>query len=442
MARRSGLFHECRGPESQLSRPHLPAARDGGGPSRAADGSGVRRSLAREIERAHDGDLTLASVEAGRITLALSPPVKGPWAIRRAPRARIVMRPIAANFTILFLAAALSARAGGYQFSVEHRDSTRRLVDATKDEASVKAIYGDMTIPLDRVSAIEFNKSGEETTLVLHNGNRITGVLDETLLSVIEAGYKRTLHPKDVKQLRVVALGPVEGLIAYYDFDEIHGTTIPDRSGNGNDAVIVGKIVLGGSFRGLAARVPSFDAYITAASGDLNLAGWPELSVSVWVKPLAGTTHGTVVARGGVSGEQAGGMDMRIGGDFQGSWLQGYFGVRSHSNTLKLARSITFAKGIIPHPPMGRWYHLVGVFDGFDARFYVNGDEDGSVRVSRDEVELWDSPASQLVIGNAATKTGLTKKDRYFNGLIDEFRIWKRALSEEDIREIYSAGKN
>ena len=438
MARRSGLFHEYRGPDKAFERVY----RADPSPDRAADESGRGLSLAREIARAHDGDLTLASVETGRITFALTPPVKGPWTIRRSPRARIVMRPILARFTILFLVAALSVHAGGFQFSVEHRDSTRRLVDATEDEVFIKVAYGDMTIPLDRVSTIEFNKSGEQATIVLHNGNRITGVLDEILLSVIEAGHKRTLHPKDVKQLRVVALGPVEGLIVYYDFDEIHGTTIPDRSGNGNDAEIVGKVTLRRSFRGSAARVLSFDAYIIAASGDLNLAGWPALSVSVWVKPLAGTTHGTVVARGDVSGEQAGGMDMRIGGDFQGSWLQGYFGVRPHSNTLKLARSITFAKGIIPHPPMRRWYHLVGVFDGFDARFYVNGDEDGSVRVSRNEVELWDGPASQLVIGNAATKTGLAKKDRYFNGLIDEFRIWKHALSEEDIREIYSAGKN
>jgi signal transduction histidine kinase len=45
---------------------------------RATGGSGLGRSLAREIARAHDGDLMLASVEAGRITFVLTLPVKGP----------------------------------------------------------------------------------------------------------------------------------------------------------------------------------------------------------------------------------------------------------------------------------------------------------------------------------------------------------------------------
>jgi thiol-disulfide isomerase/thioredoxin len=74
----------------------------------------------------------------------------------------------------------------------------------------------------------------------------------------------------------------------------------------------------------------------------------------------------------------------------------------------------------------GRWYHVVGVYDGDRQRIYVNGVEEKSVP-RQITVGTNDRP---LFIGAAPGGC-----DEYFGGVISEVRIWNRALDEETIRK-------
>ena len=76
----------------------------------------------------------------------------------------------------------------------------------------------------------------------------------------------------------------------------------------------------------------------------------------------------------------------------------------------------------------GSWYHVVGTYDGSNARIYINGILEGTQPVTIINRNL------DLTIGSSRGE------GRFFNGLIDEVTIYNRPLAAEEIMGIYSAG--
>ncbi len=77
----------------------------------------------------------------------------------------------------------------------------------------------------------------------------------------------------------------------------------------------------------------------------------------------------------------------------------------------------------------GRWHHLVGTLDGTTSKIYVNG-------------VLEDAQSPTL---NTYTYTGArigrnVSTPYWFNGLIDEVRIYNYALTDEQIKLLYNDG--
>ena len=73
---------------------------------------------------------------------------------------------------------------------------------------------------------------------------------------------------------------------------------------------------------------------------------------------------------------------------------------------------------------MGSWHHVSGVYDGSEFSLYVNGLSVASVLRSG----LIAANETPLEIGN------LPSSVRYFDGAIDEVRIWSRALTQNEIQ--------
>ena len=73
--------------------------------------------------------------------------------------------------------------------------------------------------------------------------------------------------------------------------------------------------------------------------------------------------------------------------------------------------------------PIGQWTHIVGTHDGATGRIYVNGKQRGKTRVTRP----LSRSAGPLLIGAAGGR-------RSFRGVIDEVRIYNRALSRAQVR--------
>ena len=83
-----------------------------------------------------------------------------------------------------------------------------------------------------------------------------------------------------------------------------------------------------------------------------------------------------------------------------------------------------------------QWHHLAGTYDGSVVRAYVDG-----VLVTTQAVPIGDNVGdidAPLTIGIS----GICGPDgAFFHGLIDEFTLYNRALTEAEIQGIYSAGE-
>ncbi|MBI2145075.1 LamG domain-containing protein, partial [Candidatus Woesearchaeota archaeon] len=80
----------------------------------------------------------------------------------------------------------------------------------------------------------------------------------------------------------------------------------------------------------------------------------------------------------------------------------------------------------------GRWYHVVGVANGTHAMTYVNGVLNGTSTCFIDTLAKDDSYA--LYAGS------LQASSLFFNGSIDEVKVWNRALDAQEINASYRAG--
>ncbi len=76
---------------------------------------------------------------------------------------------------------------------------------------------------------------------------------------------------------------------------------------------------------------------------------------------------------------------------------------------------------------LNTWYHIAGVYNGTEMKLYVNGIEQASVGVQGDA-----TPGEGVVMnfGDNPTWPG-----RFFNGKMDELRIWDIARTESEIQQ-------
>lgn len=79
---------------------------------------------------------------------------------------------------------------------------------------------------------------------------------------------------------------------------------------------------------------------------------------------------------------------------------------------------------------LNQWYHMVGTYDGTEAKMYINGQE-ATVTVGNSNIGTIASSGSYLRIGNWGSEI--------FKGKIDDVHIYDRALTPEEIQEIYSS---
>ncbi len=75
----------------------------------------------------------------------------------------------------------------------------------------------------------------------------------------------------------------------------------------------------------------------------------------------------------------------------------------------------------------GVWYHIVGTFDGASIVCYLNGAEKDS------------SAISGISGGDSAFFIAQDGGDNVFNGIVDEVRVYNKALSNAEVQQNFSA---
>jgi hypothetical protein len=186
-----------------------------------------------------------------------------------------------------------------------------------------------------------------------------------------------------------------------------------DSSGNGNHGTISGAQRVAGRFgRGL--RFDGVNDLVTVADAD-SLDLTEAMTLEAWVKPTAlGSMWRTVAVK-----EQPSHLAYAL---YAGNGKGRPSGHVYTSGDRDVASSSAL--------PLNAWRHLASTWDGRTLRLYV----DGSQVASR-------SLSGRAVASGAPLRFGGNRVWReWFKGLIDEVRIYARALSPTELRADRAAG--
>ncbi|HMF93839.1 MAG TPA: LamG-like jellyroll fold domain-containing protein [Vicinamibacterales bacterium] len=216
---------------------------------------------------------------------------------------------------------------------------------------------------------------------------------------------------------------PAAGPVLTMSFNEPSGNTANDSSGNGNNGTIAGatrvsgQVGFGGalSFDGVSSIVNIPHSASLALSSGMTLEAWVNPSADAGSGPNGGWRTVIMKERGTTGLAYAlYGND----GDSNPSRPAGYI---RNANTDKEA-----AAG--PAVPVGVWTHLAVTYDGTSIRLYVNGVLRSTTGSAGGGIAA--STAPLRIGGNTVFSIPGTE---YFAGLIDEVRIYNRALSAAEI---------
>ena len=230
-----------------------------------------------------------------------------------------------------------------------------------------------------------------------------TGRIDEVRI------YDRALPSGEIGEDMETAVQtpPSQEPIAAYSFDEDEGETAFDVSGNGHDGTIEGARFTGGKF-GSALYFDGESCVSIPDSTALQLSG--DFTLEAWVRPQdEGGAPLIFKESEGFYGYSA------FLGAFESGHAEGFVSPDG-SSYAEVSSSETL--------PVRAWSHLALTSDGSHLRLYVNG-------------ELVDTAATQSAeYSNGPLLIGCSKDfAEYFKGLIDEVRVYNRALPLAEIDE-------
>jgi hypothetical protein len=199
------------------------------------------------------------------------------------------------------------------------------------------------------------------------------------------------------------------GLVAGWSFEEGIGTSAVDSSGNGNILTLLngagwstGKYNGGLSLNGAASAS-------AANSVSLNLSG--SYTLAAWINPASLNGYQTVLIK-----------ENAIGGSGCGYWLQ--------TTGNQISSGFNNGSGCIEHTAnanlqLNTWSHIAAVFDDTANTYqiYLNG----NLLSSQTETTVPIPNNQNLTLGQTAFGEN-------WNGLLDDVRIYNRALSQAEIQ--------
>lgn len=222
---------------------------------------------------------------------------------------------------------------------------------------------------------------------------------------ILGAGYVAQLD----KSLQVTV--QPSGLLAYYPMEESAGVSVYDESTNSLNGTIngsvsrtAGKVSQAVSFDGVSNRVSVPDNSLFEPSGDMTLEAWAKPATSSLSTQRIAAKYGTYFLA------YDGSNKMRF---------------NVNCSTLQTVTSTSTLATV------GTWYHIVGVRTGNTLQIYINGVKEAESTVCS---AANAASSSSFDIGDIATVS------TPFNGMIDEVKLFSRALSAGEIKAEYDAG--
>jgi hypothetical protein len=313
-----------------------------------------------------------------------------------------------------------------YEFIVTVTDSTglktsaSALIYPEKVMLSFDSVPSGLTINVDGIprttpftldSAVAFN-------YVVDAPDQLLGLTPYSFTSWSDGGARQhtlvvpTSPQSYVATFTAGAAPPIPGLSARYAFEEATGITTADVSGNNNYGVLsvgvswtAGKFGAGVSFNGTSGDVVVND------SATLDLSG--SYTLTAWIKPDTLAGFQTILIKE-VSASC-------------GYWLQ--------TVGAQISSGFNSGSGCIDHQTstanllVGSWYHVAAVLDRDAQTFkiYVNGVE-----------HLSEFEPGGPVPNSESLVFGRTHAGERWDGVLDDVRIYNRALTTSEIQQVLS----
>jgi ribosomal protein L40E len=213
------------------------------------------------------------------------------------------------------------------------------------------------------------------------------------------------------------------GLVGSWKFDEGSGNIAHDSSGNGNDGTINGAtwVTLNNGF---ALSFDGLHDYVTVPHSNTLVS--PQFTIEAWIQLHAdvGNMHERIVSKQETN-ERSYSLDI---------FGNGYDGSTGNQLVLNVGsgQSYPFLMSTTKLS-IETWYFVVGTQEGRTSKLYINGklDIEGTTTT-----QTTDNPAV-LTIGCCAPSETDTSRHAFFNGAIDEVKIYNRALTSDEVYNDY-----
>jgi len=201
-------------------------------------------------------------------------------------------------------------------------------------------------------------------------------------------------------------------LVGWWKLDEVSGNIAYDSSGNGNNGRIQGNPQWVAGQIGGALQFDGSGDYVDCGNpASLDIYGADaQVTIALWVNsPNVGQVHGSLVTKG----DWNDGYSLLIKGEPRKLWA-------ADSDTTLSADPLT----------NNQWYHVAVTTDGAtgEVKFYIDGKLSGVRKKNTTGIEQTSIPIS---IGREQHGAGRW----YFNGTIDDVRIYDKVLTQDGIQD-------
>jgi hypothetical protein len=212
------------------------------------------------------------------------------------------------------------------------------------------------------------------------------------------------------------------GLVGFWTFNgKDVGTTIVDVSGQNNHGYVFGaatstSVGIGKVGQGL--KLDGANNYVQVAnSSSLDMTG--AVTMSAWIKTSTTNDYAGIIQKSNSS---------TVG------YQMGFSTAASGQLRCDLANGVGYAAvGNSANVLDGKWHHVLCVYNGTTAQLYVDNVSGGGTPLSN-----YNAPSGVPVTIGFDRCCGPSRK---FNGIIDEARIYNRALTAAEIKQLYLLGR-
>lgn len=213
------------------------------------------------------------------------------------------------------------------------------------------------------------------------------------------------------KALNGAEMEPIseKGLVAYWNFDEGKGTIIRDLSEKGNDGTTKGGVKWVKGMKGYALEFDGRGSCVDVGN-DRSLSITDAITIEVLLK-AKGRRDNNII--GNVEGENS----YRLRAPNKGGLVMFFTHHTSPGSSLRSNSKLENDK----------WYSIVVTYDKDGGKNNKKIYIDGKLDVAFTVTGSMDPPTSNFNIGNCW--------GGYFEGIIDEVKIYNRALSQQEIEE-------